>query len=206
MARYTGPKNRLSRRAGIDLGLKTVGSHAHNQLLRRLNITPGQHGPKGTKKVSDFGQQLREKQRARLMYGLLERQFRKYFEQASQKRGATGEMLLQLLERRLDNVIYRLGFAPTRAAARQLISHGHVMVKGEKITIPSYQTSEDEKISLKVKSVEIPAIKAILEQKNPIIPAWLKRDGNVGMVVRMPNRDEMEIDINEQLIVEYYSR
>ena len=206
MARYTGPKNRLSRRAGIDLGLKTVGSHAHNQLLRRLNLIPGQHGPKGMKKISDFGQQLREKQRARLMYGLLERQFRKYFEQATHKKGATGEMLLQLLERRLDNVIYRLGFAPTRAAARQLVSHGHVMVMGKKMTIPSYQTSADEKITLKDKTIEIPAIKAVVEQKNPIIPGWLKREGTAGVIVRMPNRDEMEIDINEQLIVEYYSR
>src|SRR3990167_5809965 len=126
MARYTGPKNRLARLEGIDLGLKTPGTKAHASLLRRLNVPPGQHGPRGSKrKVSDYGIQLREKQKVKRLYGLLERQFRNTFERAKKWKGNTGEKLLEFLERRLDSSVYRMGFAPTRTMARQLVSHGH---------------------------------------------------------------------------------
>ena len=136
MARYTGPKNRLARREGLDLGLKTTGTNAYNELLKRLKIPPGQHGQKGKRKPSDYAIQLREKQKVKRMYGLLERQFRKYFDEATRNVGNTGEALLERLETRLDNVIYRLGFAPTRAFARQMVTHGHVVVDGHKVNIP----------------------------------------------------------------------
>lgn len=206
MARYTGPKNRLSRREGIDLGVKTPGSKAHASLLRRLNVPPGQHGNRGRRKSSDFGIQLREKQKARRLYGVLERQFRKYYEFALKSRGNTGEALLQQLERRLDNIVYRLGFAPTRAAGRQLVSHGHVHVDNAKVSIPSYQVRVEEMISLNPKAHSIPVVKKGLEEKNPVIPEWLERKGPVGKLVKYPVRSEMGGDINEQLIVEFYSR
>jgi small subunit ribosomal protein S4 len=142
MARYKGPKNRLARREGTDLGLKTPGLSAHTSLLRRLKIIPGQHGQKGGRKLSDFGKQLREKQKVKRIYGLLEKQFRKYFDKASREKANTGEALLSYLERRLDNVIYRLNLAPTRAASRQFVSHGHVFVDGKKVNIPSFQVQE----------------------------------------------------------------
>lgn len=206
MARYTGPKNKLSRREGTDLGMKTVGSHAHASLLRRMNVPPGQHGPKGKKKVSNYGLQLREKQRARRTYGILEKQFRKYFEEATKTRGATGEVLLQLLERRLDNVLYRLALAPTRASARQMVTHGHIRVDGKKVTIPSFRVNTDNQITYKEKSLELPVVKQMLDQKNPVLPGWLERQGAIGRVTRIPGRDDMDSDIHEQLIVEYYSR
>lgn len=206
MARYTGPKNRLARREGIDLGLKTVGSHAHASLLRRLNITPGRHGVKRKHKLSDYGLQLREKQRTRRIYGVLEKQFRRYFQQAAKKRGATGEVLLELLERRLDNVVHRLGFAPTRTAARQLVAHGHVLVDNQKVTIPSYQVKKGQVVTLKQKSLDIPIVKQTLSQQSPVIPSWLSRKGPAGKVNSLPHRDDIDIDINEQLIVEFYSR
>ncbi len=206
MARYTGPKNRLSRREGIDLGVKTPGSKAHASLLRRQNVPPGQHGNRGRRKSSDFGLQLREKQKARRLYGVLERQFRKYYEYARKIRGNTGEVLFQQLERRLDNIVYRLGFAPTRAGARQLVSHGHLLINDKKVNIPSYQVRVEEMISLKPKAYTIPIVKKALEEKNPLVPAWLERQGPVGKLIKYPERNEMGGDINEQLIVEYYSR
>lgn len=206
MGRYTGPKNRLSRREGIDLGMKTPGSGAHASLLRRLNIPPGQHGQKGRRKPSDYALQLREKQKARRMYGVSERQFRNYYRKALKIKGNTGEALLQYLERRLDNVLYKLSLAPTRASARQLITHGHVLVNNQKLSIPSYQTKLDEMITLKANGMAIPSVKKLLDEKNPQIPAWLERKGPVGRLVRIPERSEIGADINEQLIVEYYSR
>lgn len=206
MARYTGPKNRLARREGIDLGLKTIGSKAHACLLKRLNVSPGQHGHKGKRKISGYGQQLREKQKVKHIYGVLERQFRKYFEHAKKWRGNTGEKLLEFLERRLDNVVYRLHFAPTRAGARQLVTHGHVIINNQKVTIPSYQTEANEVISLKQKSFNIPIVKKMLEEKVGLYPEWLERQGPVGKIIRMPVRADITEDISEQLIVEYYSR
>lgn len=206
MARYTGPKNRLARKEGIDLGLKTVGSRAHASLLRRLNVPPGQHGPKGKRRISGYGQQLREKQKVKRMYGLLERQFRRCYAMARKYKGNTGDMLLQYLERRLDNVLYRLGLAPTRTAARQYVSHGHIFVDGKKVSIPSYSVSVGQVISLKTKGANIPAVKKLLEDKSFAPPAWLTRQGPAGKITRLPEREDIKEDINTQYIVEFYSR
>lgn len=206
MARYTGPRNKLARRAGRDLGLKTPATASHASLLRRLNIPPGQHGVKGRGKISDYGRQLREKQIAKQTYGILERQFRRYVKQAMKSRGITGEKLLSLLESRLDNVVYRLGFAPTRAAARQLISHGHVLVDGQKVNIPSFQVKLGQKIQLKDESMKIPMVMEALSQKNIQLPSWLERQGPVGKVKELPTRENIDVNIDEQLIVEFYTR
>lgn len=206
MARYTGPRNKLSRREGIDLGLKTVGSTAHSQLLRRLKIIPGQHGQKGRRKPSEYALQLREKQKVKRMYGILEKQFKKYFDKATQEVGNTGEALLQILERRLDNVLYRLGLAPTRAFARQLVTHGHVIVDGKKVNIPSYQVRPNQVITIKQKMLTNPVVKKLLEVKDAPIFDWLERKGPVGRVVRIPKRDDVRETISEQLIIEFYSR
>ncbi len=206
MARYTGPKNRLARREGIDLGLKTVGSKSHANYLKRANIPPGQHGAKGRRKISDYGLQLREKQKAKRLYGLLERQFRKNFEMARKWRGNTGEKLLEFLERRLDNVLYRANLAPTRASARQFVTHGHVLVDSKKVSIPSYLVEKDQVITMKTKALEIPAVKKLLEDKTLTGPEWLERKGPVVKVVRLPIRTDVAEDISEQLIIEHYSR
>lgn len=206
MARNTGPKNRLARREGVDLGLKTVGSHSHASLLRRLAIPPGQHGPKGKRKQSAFGSQLREKQKVKRMYGLLERQFRKNFDRAKKWKGNTGEKLLEFLERRLDNTVYRLGLAPTRSLSRQLVSHRHVLVDGKRVNIPSYLVVNNQVITLREKAMGIPAVKKMLDEKTFATPEWLTRQGPVGKIVRMPIRSDVTEDINEQLIVEHYSR
>lgn len=206
MARYTGPKNRLARKEGIDLGLKTVGSKSFASLQRRLNIPPGQHGPKMRRKISGYGTQLREKQKMKRLYGVLERQFRKYYQMARKWRGNTGDMLVQFLERRLDNVIFRLGLAPTRSGARQYVSHGHIMVNGARVNIPSYLVDVNQVITLKPKAIGIPAIKKSLEDKTYTPPAWLERQGGAGKVARMPERDDVKEDINTQLVIEYYSR
>lgn len=201
MARYTGPKNKQARRVGSNLELKTNST----KLQRRLGILPGTHGRKGKRKVSDFGEQLAEKQKLKWTYGLLERQFRRYFEKAAKAKGVTGEMLLSLLERRLDNVVYRLSLAPTRAAARQLVSHGHVRVNDHKVSIPSYQVKPEDTITLSPKALNIPNIKELASQK-AVVPQWLARKAAVGKVSRLPQRDDVTVDVNEQLIIEYYSR
>lgn len=204
--RYTGPKNKLARREGLDLGLKTPGSNAHASLLRRINILPGAHSQKRRKKPSEYGLQLREKQKVRSIYGLGERQFKRYFVAALAKKGKTGEAFLQTLESRLDNVLYRLAITPTRASARQLVGHGHVLVNNKKVNIPSYLLKKDDVIVLVDKGMKIPAIAKLLEEKNPHLPIWLERKGPVGKVVKIPERKEIEGEIDEQLIVEYYSR
>jgi len=206
MARYTGPKNRLARKEGLDLGLKTVGSKAHASLLKRLNVLPGQHGPKGRGKQSDYGEQLREKQKVKRFYGVLERQFRKYFERAKVSKGNTGERLLESLERRLDNTVYRMAISPTRASARQLVSHGHVMVDGQKVNIPSFSVQAGNVISLRSKGLEIPAVKKMIDAQDSKLPEWVERKGPVGKVIRLPVRTDISEDINEQLVVEHYSR
>lgn len=207
MARYTGPRNRLARREGFDLGLKTVGSHAHASLLRRLNVPPGVHGPRGKKrKFSEYGLQLREKQKIKRMYSVFERQFRRYFDRARKFRGNTGDMLVQILERRLDNILYRLGLVPTRPAARQLVSHQQVLVDGRTLDIPSYEVEVGQVINLSPKAAGIPAIKKMLEDKTFSPPEWLARQGPAGKVLRLPERSDVVEDINTQLIVEYYSR
>lgn len=202
MARYTGPKHRLARREGFNILEKVSTS-----LDRRLNIPPGQHGPRGSRRrLSEFGQQLREKQKVKRMYGVLERQFRRYMSEAQKRKGETGTVLLSLLERRLDNVVYRLRLAKTRTMARQLVGHGHVYVNNKKVTIPSYQVREDEVITLGPKALNMPVVKVSLEDKDISLPNWLTRQGPVGKIKALPSRDDIETSIQEQLIVEYYSR
>ena len=202
MARYIGPRNKKQRRLGVDLGLKSNPK----SLERRIGTPPGQHGRKGTRKVSDYGVQLSEKQKAKIMYGVMERQFHKYYVEASRDPLATGEVMLSLLERRLDNVIYRLGFVPTRAAARQLVTHGNVTVNGKKLDIPSYQVKVGELVSLSVTGSNIPYIKSRIEDKDIKTAPWLERKAIVGKVTRLPERSDLTEAINEQLIVEFYSR
>ncbi len=186
----------------MDLALKSNPK----SLERRLNTPPGQHGRKGTRKVSDYGVQLAEKQKAKIIYGLLERQFKKYYTIASRDPLATGEVMLSLLERRLDNCVYRLGFVPTRAAARQLVSHGNVTVNGKKLNIPSYTVKLGDVIGLTDTATKIPYIKARLEDKDITSTPWLDRKATLGKVSRLPERSDITEAINEQLIVEYYSR
>lgn len=199
MARYTGPKDRLSRREGTDL-------FGAGSKLTRLTVPPGMHGPRGSRAPSQYGRQLREKQKVRRMYGVLERQFRRYIEEALKSRGNTGEMLISLLERRLDNTVYRLGFAPSRPAARQLVGHRHVLVGGKKVNIPSYQVRVGETISLSPKAIEIPHIKKLLQDEDIKLPGWLMRKAIVGKVSSLPKREDVAESISEQDIVEFYSR
>jgi len=199
MARYTGPKDRLSRREGFDL----FGKGAK---LTRLMVPPGVHGPKGVRRrVSQYGRQLREKQKIKRLYGVMEKQFRKYVARALKSKGNTGEVLLTLLERRLDNVVFRLGLAPTRPAARQLVSHKNVLVNGRKVNIPSYQVEPGETISLTAKAIEIPAVKKSLAEETKVAN-WLKRRAAVGKVQRIPKREDITEPISEQDVVEFYSR
>jgi len=202
MARYTGPTTRISRRFGQYI----VGSP---KVLERRNFPPGQHGPKSRRKLSEYAVGLAEKQKLRYIYGLLERQFRRTFAIAKKERGVTGERFLQLLETRLDSVVYLLGFAKSRAAARQLVNHGHVRVNGHKVDIASYTVLQGDEVEMKaVNSSRQLATRAIEENRARVVPAWLTRNDEAlkGTVPRLPTRDEMEPSINEQLIVEYYSR
>jgi small subunit ribosomal protein S4 len=199
MSNYTGPKNRLSRREGLDLFNK-------GRKLRRATQPPGPHGAKGNPRQSEYGSQLREKQKTRRLYGIIEGQFRKYFEIARRYRGKTGESLLILLEMRLDNVVYRLGLAPTRSNARQLVSHGHVLVNGHVLNIPSCEVKPGDEITLDAKAANIPHIKARLEDSQYHAPAWLERQAAYGKIARLPLRSDIDVPVNEQLIVEFYSR
>lgn len=192
MARYTGPKRRLSRREGIALFAKDAKA-----LERKGAVPPGQHGLGRRRRVSEYGLELREKQKAKRFYGILERQFKLYFQKAAKVKGATGLALIRLLETRLDNVVYRLGFAKSRAQARQMVSHGHIMVDGKKVNIPSCQIKIEQTIALLPK---------LLDNTQATLPGWLERKATVGKVLRFPEREEMEQAIDEQLIVEYYSR
>jgi small subunit ribosomal protein S4 len=203
MARYTGPKDKLSRRFGVALFGPT-------KALEHKNYPPGMHGPKGSRrKQSDYAQALAEKQKLRFQYGVLERQFRRYFQIALTRRGVTGEILLQLLETRLDNVVYRLGFASSRSAARQLVCHGHVTVNGRKVDVSSFNVRPGDEISIKDKpsSRTLAARNLELTQITPV-PDWLtiEKDNYLGKVSRIPTREEIQPIVNEQLIVELYSR
>ncbi len=200
MARYTGPKRRLSRREGIALFAKDV-----KYFEKKGAIPPGQHGLGRRRRISEYGLQLREKQKAKRIYGILEKQFKRYFEQASKVKGATGLALLQTLETRLDNVVYRLGFSKSRAGARQLVSHGHIRVDDKKVTIPSFRVTKEQTIAISDNLRDNTQIKTSLEEALTL-PEWLERQATVGKVLRIPERKEMEQAINEQLIVEYYSR
>lgn len=202
MARYTGPKTRISRR----FGQFVIGSA---KALERRNFPPGQHGPKLRRKNSEFGVGLAEKQKLRYMYGLLERQFRRTFAIAKSERGVTGERFLQLLETRLDSVVYLLGFAKSRVAARQLVNHGHIRVNGHKVDISSYTVLAGDEVEVKNSPASRQLVTRNMEESRARnVPGWmtLQADQFKAVVNRLPNRDEMDPTINEQLIVEFYSR
>jgi small subunit ribosomal protein S4 len=203
MARYTGPKSRISRRYGVAL-------FGPSKPLERKNYPPGMHGPKGSRrKQSDYATALGEKQKLRYQYGLMERQFRRYFETALRKRGVTGETLLQMLETRLDNIVYRLGFANSRGSARQLVAHGHVIVNNRKVNVSSYNLKAGDVIVIKDKPGSRRLVTRNLEltQIQPV-PDWLVADKDQfqGKVMRIPSREEIAPIVNEQLVVELYSR
>lgn len=201
MARYTGPKNKLARKIGEDLSLKSNAL----KVAKRLSIFPGQHGVKGRRKVSDYGKQLREKQKVKFIYGILEKGLRRQYEEAVKNPTATGATLLSLLERRLDNVVYRLGWAPTRAAARQLVTHNHIMVNNKKMNIASFQVHTDDVINLRDGSLRSPLLSERVKEAVPSV-TWLEAKGPVAKVSRLPQRDDILENIEEQLLVEYYSR
>lgn len=208
MARYTGPHCRLCRREGLKLYLKGDRCYTGKCAIDRRSYAPGQHG-QGRKKVSEYGIQLREKQKARRIYGVLEKPFRNYFERAEHQGGVTGENLLRLLERRLDNVIYRLGLGASRVEARQLVLHGHFTVNGKKVNIPSFQVRVGDEIAVRDKSKGSPRIKELIERAAERTPvAWLEYDANEAKarVVALPNRDQIDVPVQDHLIVELYSR
>ncbi|MET1219803.1 MAG: 30S ribosomal protein S4 [Glaciecola sp.] len=206
MARYLGPKLKLSRREGTDLFLKS-GVRAIDTKCK-LDNAPGQHGARRGR-LSDYGLQLREKQKVRRMYGVLEKQFRNYYKEAARLKGNTGENLLQLLEQRLDNVVYRMGFASTRAEARQLVSHKAICVNGKVVNIPSFKVSAETTVSVREKAkkqARIGAAVELAEQREK--PTWIEVDGSKleGTFKRVPERADLSAEINEQLIVELYSK
>ena len=200
MARYTGPKHKLARREGVNVLDKTS-----NTLSRRLNIPPGQHARKRKRRLSEFGEQLREKQKAKVAYGLLEKQFKNLFRNVEAKKAETGELLIAHLETRLDNLVYRLGFARSRAGARQLVSHGHIMVNDKRVNIPSYQVKVDDIITPDSKSLNNPTVLQAIEERKEFLP-FIKREGASGKLLRMPKKDDLEVPFNTQMIIEYYSR
>lgn len=207
MARYTGPKAKLSRREGTDLFLKSARRSLDSK--SKADTKPGQHGRTSGQRTSDYGLQLREKQKVKRMYGVLERQFRRYFAEASRKRGNTGELLLQLLESRLDNVVYRMGLASTRAEARQLVSHRAILVNGAILNVPSAAIKPNDVISVKEsakKQARIVDALNLAEQHQ--FPSWVSVDKNKmeGIFKSFPDRSEIAADVNESLIVELYSR
>ncbi|WP_449537268.1 30S ribosomal protein S4 [Ferdinandcohnia sp. Marseille-Q9671] len=200
MARYTGPSWKLSRRLGISLS-------GTGKELEKRPYAPGQHGPNQRKKLSEYGLQLQEKQKLRHMYGMNERQFRNLFDSASKMQGVVGENFMILLESRLDNLVYRLGLARTRRAARQLVNHGHIVVDGSRVDIPSYRVKPGQTISVREKSRNLVAIKEALEATN-FVPEYLTFDADKleGTFTRLPERSELPAEINEAFIVEFYSR
>lgn len=206
MARYTQPVCRRCRREGMKLFLKGDKCYTDKCPVSRRMYAPGQHG-QNRKKLSNYGIQLREKQKVKSIYGVLEAQFRRYFEEAERRKGITGENLLQMLERRLDNVVYRLGFAASRAQARQIVKHGHILVNGKKVDIPSYEVKVGDVVSVKEKSRQMQVIKDNLEA-NRNVPDWLQlnKDNFEGTVVALPKREHIDIPIEEHYIVELYSK
>lgn len=201
MARYTGPKSRIARRFGEPI-------FGPDKALDKRNYAPGQHGVNRRKKNSEYGTQLAEKQKAKYTYGVLERQFRLLFAQASRKKGITGEILIQLLESRLDNIVYRLGIAPTRAAARQMVSHAHITVDGKVVNIPSYQVKPGQVVAVREKAKSLEVIAASLEGFNHGKYSWLEWNeaDKAGKYLNIPPREEIPENIKEQLIVELYSK
>ena len=207
MARYTGPRCRLSRREGMDLMLTSRTRSLDSKC--KLDAPPGQHGARRQRRSSDYALQLREKQKLRRMYGVLERQFRNYYKEAARRKGATGENLLRLLECRLDNMVYRMGFGSTRAESRQLVSHKSIMVNGRCVNIPSYQVSLSDVVTIREKSRKQQRIQdslALTEQYG--FPGWVEVDVEKmeGVLKSLPEREDLPPDINEQLVVELYSK
>ena len=207
MARYIGESCRVCRREGEKLFLKGSRCYTDKCALTRRAYAPGQHGQK-RKKQSDYGMQLREKQKAKAFYGVLESQFRKYFEEASRSKEVTGLKLLQILESRLDNVVYRLGLATSRAQARQLVRPGHFEVNGVKVNIPSYLTKVNDVIKVRESSQNDPIFKQVAEENGRPIPSWLEADvdNKSGKIVAVPAREEIDLPVKEHLIVELYSK
>ena len=202
MARYTGPRTRISRRFGVPI-------FGPSKYLERKNYGPGVHGPKSRRKLTDYALALAEKQKMRYYYGLLEKQFRGVYQKAIRRRGVTGEIMLQILETRLDSIVYHLGFATTRAAARQLVSHGHIQVNGGKVNVPSYAVKVNDVIEVKDSSVSRQMAGRNQEASTSrAIPEWLllNKDAFQGTLSRLPTRDEIQPVANEQAIVEFYSR
>jgi small subunit ribosomal protein S4 len=209
VARYTGPVCRLCRRERMKLFLKGDRCFKEKCAIERRAYPPGQHGQRRGRRSLGYGPQLREKQKVKRIYGVLEKQFRNYFKDAERRRGVTGDNLLVSLERRLDNVVYNLGFASSRSQARQLIRHGHIQVDGAKTTIPSYQVKTGQQIQVKEGSRKNEFIRASVETaRGRGIPSWLELDPDnfVGKVIALPTREDIKLPIEEQLIVELYSR
>ena len=208
MARYRGPVEKLERRFGVSLNLKGERRLAGKSALEKRPYGPGQHGQR-RKKISEYGLQLNEKQKAKFMYGVSEKQFRRLFSDANRQEGNTGENLIALLERRLDNVVYRMGFATTRRFARQLVTHGHILVDGKRVNIPSYRVKPGQKIEIREKSKNNVQIKRAIELTNQTgIVDWVDvdKDKLFGIFTRFPERSEVEIPVEERLIVELYSK
>mgnify|MGYP001602519064 CR=1 FL=1 len=208
MARYTGSVCRQCRREGLKLFLKGERCYTDKCSIERRNYPPGQHG-QARPKFSEYAVQLREKQKLRRMYGILERQFRRYFDMADRSKGVTGETLLQLLERRLDSVVYRIGFATSRAEARQLVKHGHFLVNGSKVDIPSFLVKKGDAVTVREKSRTIERLKESMElAQRRGVPEWLEvtLDAFAGQVKALPARSDLTMPINEQLVVELYSK
>ncbi len=208
MARYTGALCRICRREGEKLFLKGDRCYTEKCAIDRRKYPPGQHG-QAYRKLSDYGIQLREKQKVRKIYGLLERKFRLYFLDAERKKGITGEVLLQFLESRLDNIVYRMGFAPNRRKARQFVTHGHFLVNGKMVSLPSYEVKAGDFVEVKESSRDIPEIMDSLSKaEHRGIPPWVEVDSaNMrGKVVHIPSREEIQLPVQEQLVVELYSK
>ncbi|AQW85450.1 30S ribosomal protein S4 [Campylobacter pinnipediorum subsp. caledonicus] len=208
MARYTGPVEKLERRLGVSLALKGERRLAGKSALDKRPFAPGQHGQRRAK-ISEYGLQLREKQKAKFMYGISEKQFRRLFFEAARREGNTGALLVQLLEQRLDNVVYRMGFATTRRFSRQLVTHGHILVNGRKVDIPSYKVEPGDKVEVVEKSKNNPQIvRAIDLTSQTGIVAWVdvEKDKKFGIFTRKPEREEVIIPVEERFIVELYSK
>lgn len=206
MARYIGPKCKLARREGTDLFLKSARRSLDSKC--KIDTVPGQHGAKKAR-LSDYGLQLREKQKIRRIYGVLEKQFRRYFEEADRRKGSTGELLLQLLESRLDNVVYRMGFGSTRAEARQLVSHKAILVNGNVVNIASYQVKPGDIVSIREKAKkQVRILESIGLAVQLGLPSWISLDADKleGIFKSVPERAELYSDVNEQLVVEFYSK
>ena len=208
MARYTGSVCRLCRREGTKLFLKGDRCYGPKCALANRQTIPGEHGQARQRKPSEYGLQLREKQKAKRAYGVMETQFHRYFETAERQKGITGENLLILLERRLDNVIYRMGFGASRPQARQIVRHGHVLVNGKKVNIPSYLVDANDVITIREKSAEQEHFKALRKGTNRVIPKWLTVDNEnlKATVTALPAREDVDLTLQEHLIVELYSR